>query len=269
MIKTNIRVDRQTLTRSRQRNALRWVTATILLILTQSEVRGTERALLRCPITNAITKCNETICSVVREQCAIVGPTGPAGPAGEQGSVGGPGPPGIAGPAGPVGPIGPTGQQGAIGQAGPAGDPGPPGPPGDAGPQGPQGDSGPQGSTGPEGPRGEKGETGEIGPPGQQGETGPPGTYGETTRIMTSREVFIDFPAGSDGTGTINSCSGFGVSAGGGCTIGQNTGPLVLVASYPEAITGQAPFGWRCVWKNTATTPFMNTRIVMYEVCVS
>jgi hypothetical protein len=185
------------------------------------------------------------------ENVALCPPTGPPGPPGE------PGPPG------------PPGPQGVVGPAGATGDSGPPGTPGDMGEKGIPGEPGQPGPAGPEGPRGEKGETGPVGPPGPQGDVGPPGASGTTTRVMTSLEVFINFPASGEGTGTINSCGGLGVSVGGGCTVGQSVGSLVLVASYPVAITGQAPFGWRCIWKNTATTPSSNVRIVMYEVCAS
>jgi hypothetical protein len=119
-----IRTKKYLITKTtKQNNRQRWTYTTWLLMLILSKAVGKGRVGSICPITVPLTKCNETICTIVEEYCNITGLTGPAGP---QGSTG---PAGPTGEVGPPGAQGPTGEPGSVGPIGPAGPPGPAGAP--------------------------------------------------------------------------------------------------------------------------------------------
>ncbi|WP_326826223.1 hypothetical protein [Streptosporangium sp. NBC_01756] len=178
------------------------------------------------------------------------GAQGPAGPKGEQGFRGAPGRngrDGAAGPKGEPGLRGAPGQDGAKGEAGAQGPAGPAGPKGEQGLRGAPGQDGKDGAAGPRGEQGlrgapgqdgAKGATGAQGPAGPAGPKGEPGTGG-SVKIGSDSE---SFSFSGDGTKQV-SCGSGEVATGGGYSLSQVKGNVLVTASAPT-FSGKKPSGW-------------------------
>jgi hypothetical protein len=230
---------------------------------------------------------NGTIARADIRAATLASLRGLRGPVGAQGPAGAVGPQGAAGPPGAAGPQGPQGATGAQGVQGAKGDPG-------AGVHvtgsvateadlpatANEGDAYIVTSTGdlhvwdgtafvntglvqgPEGPQGPAGATGPQGPPGPAGPTGPAGADGGLVgyEIVTAASVAI---AGSDFDVSGSApCPAGKVAIGGGLTLGDPTGGVVVAESHPTA--GGA--GWALTVLNLSVEA---NNMTPYAICAN
>ncbi|WP_406311576.1 hypothetical protein OHA77_22880 [Streptosporangium sp. NBC_01639] len=187
-------------------------------------------------IVNPTTVCRTTEIRVTwgdgNSQPQGVNTAGPQGPAGRTGAQG------PAGPKGEQGFRGAPGRNGRDGAAGPKGEPGLRGAPGQDGAKGEAGAQGPAGPAGPKGEQGLRGAPGQDGKDGAAGPKGEPGTGG-SVKIGSDSE---SFSFSGDGTKQV-SCGSGEVATGGGYSLSQVKGNVLVTASAPT-FSGKKPSGW-------------------------
>lgn len=133
---------------------------------------------------------------------------------------------------------------------------------GPVGAQGPRGAVGPQGAAGAQGAAGPQGATGPQGPQGAAGPTGPAGADGGLAgyEIVTGSAVAI---SGTDfDVATSVNCPAGKVATGGGVTLGNRAGGVVMLESSPTALGA----GWAVTVGNLSSDPNTATP---YAICAN